>query len=54
MHVRAQRNEKSLLQGSTLTGDAVTIGELSRLTGFNAKAIRYYEQIGVVTDFRNH
>jgi DNA-binding transcriptional MerR regulator len=26
----------------------VTIGELSRLTGFNAKAIRYYEQIGVL------
>src|SRR5262249_52233201 len=26
----------------------MTIGELSRRTGFNAKAIRYYEQIGVL------
>lgn len=31
-----------------LTPEGVTIGELARLTGFNAKAIRYYEQIGVL------
>jgi len=31
-----------------LTTAEITIGELSRLTGFNAKAIRYYEQIGVL------
>jgi MerR family transcriptional regulator, copper efflux regulator len=28
--------------------EEVTIGELAHLTGFNAKAIRYYEQIGVL------
>jgi MerR family transcriptional regulator, copper efflux regulator len=48
MHRRAQYNESSLPQGSTLTEDGITIGELARLTGFNAKAIRYYEQIGVL------
>ncbi len=26
----------------------MTISELARLTGFNAKAIRYYEQIGIL------
>ncbi|GAC1392827.1 MAG: Cu(I)-responsive transcriptional regulator [Ktedonobacteraceae bacterium] len=29
----------------------MTISALSRLTGFNAKAIRYYEQIGVLPHF---
>lgn len=33
---------------TTLPKAGMTIGELSRLTGFNAKAIRYYEQIGVL------
>ncbi|GAC1366758.1 MAG: hypothetical protein NVS2B12_36320 [Ktedonobacteraceae bacterium] len=27
---------------------SISIGELARLTGFNARAIRYYEQIGVL------
>ena len=48
MHRSAQRQAKRLPQGGTLTRDAVTIGELARVTGFNAKAIRYYEQIGIL------
>jgi MerR family copper efflux transcriptional regulator len=48
MHKRTQQRESSVPQGSTPVGDEVTIGELARMTGFNAKAIRYYEQIGVL------
>ena len=48
MHRSAQRHERNLPQGSTLSSEEVTIGELARITGFNAKAIRYYEQIGVL------
>lgn len=29
--------------------DYITIGELSKLTGVNAKSLRYYERIGVLT-----
>jgi MerR family copper efflux transcriptional regulator len=36
---------------TTLPKAGITIGELSRLTGFNAKAIRYYEHIGVLPHF---
>ncbi len=48
MYRSAQHHAEGLPQSSTRTGDAVTIGELARMTGFNAKAIRYYEQIGVL------
>jgi DNA-binding transcriptional MerR regulator len=37
------------VSGSTVPLKAeMSIGELSRLTGYNAKAIRYYEQIGIL------
>lgn len=33
---------------NTFPAEGVLIGELAQLTGFNAKAIRYYESIGVL------
>ncbi|MGD9890039.1 MAG: helix-turn-helix domain-containing protein [Geminicoccaceae bacterium] len=33
---------------TSLRGDALSIGELSRLTGVNIETIRYYERIGVM------
>ena len=35
-------------QSSMLPSEGVTIGELARLTGFNTKAIRYYESMGIL------
>ncbi len=48
MNTRVQQNEQDFSQESIFPPEGVTIGELSRLAGFNAKAIRYYEQIGVL------
>lgn len=48
MTLKAQQQEGHSPHGGSPTHDGVTIGELARLTGFNAKAIRYYEQIGVL------
>lgn len=52
MNTRIQHNEQRFSQGSTFPSQEVTIGELARLTGLNAKAIRYYEQIGVLPPSR--
>jgi DNA-binding transcriptional MerR regulator len=46
MRGNKQRGERSSSRTCPVGG--VTIGGLSRLTGFNAKAIRYYEHIGVL------
>lgn len=35
-------------QSRILPSEGVTIGELARLTGFNTKAIRYYESMGIL------
>lgn len=35
-------------QSSMLPSEGVTIGELARLTGFNTKAIHYYESMGIL------
>lgn len=48
MNTRVQHNEQSCSQNSTFPSEGVTIGELAHITGFNTKAIRYYEQIGVL------
>jgi MerR family transcriptional regulator, copper efflux regulator len=39
-----QRDQKRLASGA----EPLTIGQLARLTGIHAKAIRYYESIGVL------
>ncbi len=39
-----------LSESNTFPAEGVLIGELAHLTGFNAKAIRYYESIGVLPD----
>lgn len=48
MNTRVKPEKQSFSQDNTFPSEGVTIGELARLTGFNAKAIRYYEQIGVL------
>lgn len=48
MDTRTQHNESRLQENTLPFSESVTIGELARLTGFNAKAIRYYEQVGVL------
>lgn len=39
-----------LSKSNAFPAEGVLIGELAQLTGFNAKAIRYYESIGVLPD----
>ncbi len=39
-----------LSESNIFPAEGVLIGELAHLTGFNAKAIRYYESIGVLPD----
>jgi DNA-binding transcriptional MerR regulator len=52
MNTQIPHNKQRFSQESTFPSEGVTIGELAHLTGLNAKAIRYYEQIGILPPSR--
>lgn len=48
IHTSDHRQARLFPQPTAIPLEGATIGELARLTGFNTKAIRYYESIGVL------
>ena len=56
MHVRVQRRRQrsigssaAVARATNRNADSLRVGELARATGFTAKTIRYYDEIGLVT-----